>query len=67
MITGGFRTAAGMAHAVAKNHIDLVGLARPMAIDPDLPKKILSGEDYVSAVKPLTTGLSALTKWRFWK
>ena len=62
MITGGFRTAAGMAHAVAKNHIDLVGLARPMAIDPDLPKKILSGEDYVSAVKPLTTGLSALDK-----
>jgi 2,4-dienoyl-CoA reductase-like NADH-dependent reductase (Old Yellow Enzyme family) len=62
MITGGFRTAAGMAGAVAKKHIDLVGMARPMAIDPELPGKILSGEDYVSAVKPLTTGLDALDK-----
>lgn len=58
MITGGFRTAAGMAETVKKNGIDLVGLARPLAIDPDLPNKILSGADYVSAVKPLMTGLS---------
>jgi len=62
MITGGFRTASGMARAVADNQIDLVGLARPMAIDPDLPGKILSGADYVSAVKPLTTGVKLLDK-----
>jgi len=58
MVTGGFRTGAGMAETVKKNGIDLVGLARPLAIDPDLPNKILSGADYVSAVKPLMTGLS---------
>ncbi len=62
MVTGGFRTAGGMADAVLKNHLDLVGLARPMAIDPELPNKILSGDDYVSAVKPLTTGISTLDK-----
>lgn len=62
MITGGFRTAAGMAQAVADNQIDLVGLARPMAIDPELPGKVLSGDDYVSAVKPLTTGVKLLDK-----
>ena len=60
MITGGFRTAKGMADAVADGRIDLVGLARPLAIDPDLPNKILSGESYVSAVKPLTTGVKML-------
>jgi 2,4-dienoyl-CoA reductase-like NADH-dependent reductase (Old Yellow Enzyme family) len=58
MVTGGFRTGAGMAETVKKNGIDLVGLARPLAIDPDLPNKILSGADYVSAVKPLMTGIS---------
>lgn len=58
MITGGFRTGAGMAETVKKNGIDLVGLARPLAIDPELPNKILSGADYVSAVKPLMTGVS---------
>jgi 2,4-dienoyl-CoA reductase-like NADH-dependent reductase (Old Yellow Enzyme family) len=60
MITGGFRTARGMADAVATGGIDLVGLARPLCIDPDLPQKILSGEDYVSPVKPLTTGIKLL-------
>jgi 2,4-dienoyl-CoA reductase-like NADH-dependent reductase (Old Yellow Enzyme family) len=60
MITGGFRTAKGMAEAVVSGGIDLVGLARPLCIDPDLPKKILSGEDYVSTIKPLTTGVKLL-------
>jgi len=62
LMTGGFRTSAGMEDAVAGNHIDLVGLARPMARDPDLPNKIFSGEDYTSLVKPLTTGVKALDK-----
>jgi len=60
MITGGFRTAKGMADAVSDGRIDLVGLARPLAIDPDLPNKILSGENYVSPVKPLSTGIKML-------
>ncbi|MDA8403994.1 MAG: NADH:flavin oxidoreductase/NADH oxidase family protein [Desulfobacteraceae bacterium] len=62
MITGGFRTAGFMAEAVADNRIDMVGLARPMAIDPELPNKILSGEDYTSLVKPLTTGVPLIDK-----
>jgi len=62
MITGGFRTSSGMADAIAENHIDLVGLARPMAIDPELPNKILSGDNYTSAVKPLTTGIKLIDK-----
>ncbi len=62
MITGGFRSAAGMAEAVEKNGIDMVGLARPLAVDPDLPKKIFSGMDYFSPVKPLMTGVSFIDR-----
>ncbi|MCD6585856.1 MAG: NADH:flavin oxidoreductase/NADH oxidase family protein [Desulfobacteraceae bacterium] len=62
MITGGFRTSGGMAQAVTENHIDLVGLARPMAIDPELPNKIFSGDHYSSTVKPLTTGIKLIDK-----
>jgi len=62
MITGGFRTAAGMAAAIGKNGIDFVGLARALAIDPGLPNKIFSGTDYVSPVKPLITGVSFIDR-----
>jgi len=62
MITGGFRTSSGMAEAVSGGHIDLAGLARSMAVDPELPNKIFSGEDYVSSVKPLSTGIKLLDK-----
>ena len=37
-VTGGFRTANGMAEAIASGAIDMVGLARPLAVDPDLPR-----------------------------
>ncbi|MEJ0064596.1 MAG: NADH:flavin oxidoreductase/NADH oxidase family protein [Caulobacteraceae bacterium] len=44
MVTGGFRTVAGMVEAVEAGDTDLIGLGRPMIADPDTPKKILSGE-----------------------
>ena len=44
MVTGGFRTAAGMADAIAGDGIDMIGLARPMCVDPDAPGKLLRGE-----------------------
>ena len=43
MVTGGFRSATGMSEALAGGDIDLIGLGRPLCIDPDFPKKILSG------------------------
>lgn len=42
-VTGGLRSRRGMDHALASG-ADLVGLARPLALDPALPKKLLSGE-----------------------
>lgn len=43
IVTGGFRTRRGMEEALASGACDLVGLARPLAIAPDLPARLLAG------------------------
>lgn len=43
IVTGGFRTRAGMEAALLSGACDLVGLARPLAIAPDLPARLLDG------------------------
>lgn len=57
MVTGGFRTESGMAEAVATGATDLVGLARPLAVEPDFPKRIMAGEAFTSSVRPIRTGI----------
>jgi 2,4-dienoyl-CoA reductase-like NADH-dependent reductase (Old Yellow Enzyme family) len=39
MLTGGFKTRGEAADAVSSGATDVVGLARPMVLDPDLPTK----------------------------
>jgi 2,4-dienoyl-CoA reductase-like NADH-dependent reductase (Old Yellow Enzyme family) len=43
MVTGGFRTRAGMQAALAARATDLVGLARPLVVQPDLARHLLEG------------------------
>ena len=43
MVTGGFRSAIGMAQALSDDGIDLIGLGRPLTVDPAAPGKLLSG------------------------
>lgn len=44
MVTGGFRTAQGMADAITNDGFDLVGLARPLCLVPEAPALLLRGE-----------------------
>jgi 2,4-dienoyl-CoA reductase-like NADH-dependent reductase (Old Yellow Enzyme family) len=44
MVTGGFRTRAGMDDALAKGATDLIGLARPFCLDPAFPRRLLAGD-----------------------
>ncbi len=44
MVTGGFRTAKGMADAIANDGVDLIGLARPLCLDPHAPAALLRGD-----------------------
>jgi 2,4-dienoyl-CoA reductase-like NADH-dependent reductase (Old Yellow Enzyme family) len=45
MITGGFRTPGLMRDVIGSGEVDVVGIARPFCVAPDLPKVILSGSE----------------------
>ncbi|MFO0613003.1 MAG: NADH:flavin oxidoreductase/NADH oxidase family protein [Polyangiaceae bacterium] len=60
MLTGGFRTRAGMVDALAGGAVDVVGLARPLAVDPDLPRGLLSGARDAARPVKLATGIANL-------
>lgn len=60
-VTGGFRSADGMAQAISSGAVDFVGLARLLAIEPDAPNKILSGST-IQIVQPIKTGLGMVDK-----
>lgn len=43
MLTGGFRTAEAMNDAIAEGGIDVVGLGRPLTLQPDSPGQLIDG------------------------
>lgn len=43
MVTGGFRTAAGIDEALRSGATDIIGLGRPMCVEPDLPRRLMDG------------------------
>ncbi|KAE9970090.1 hypothetical protein BLS_005080 [Venturia inaequalis] len=43
-VTGGFRTASGMLHAIESHACDGVGIGRPLAAEPYLCKELLEGK-----------------------
>ena len=44
MVTGGFRSARGIDEALTSGDVDMIGLGRPLCVDPEFPAKILAGE-----------------------
>jgi 2,4-dienoyl-CoA reductase-like NADH-dependent reductase (Old Yellow Enzyme family) len=45
MVTGGFRSRAAMDAALAAGETDVIGLARPFCVEPDLPRRLLGAAD----------------------
>lgn len=43
MVTGGFRSRAGMEAALAANECDVIGLGRPLCTQADVPQQLISG------------------------
>jgi 2,4-dienoyl-CoA reductase-like NADH-dependent reductase (Old Yellow Enzyme family) len=63
MVTGGFRTLAGMNDALASGELDVIGLGRPLCVDTDLPAQLLSGAtqeavSYERQIDPPRAGLA---------
>lgn len=65
MLTGGFRSKPGMESAITSGDVDLVGLARPLAVEPRLAADLLANRWQQSKVRPVKTGLDLLDKAGF--
>lgn len=62
VVTGGFRTAQAMAQAIESGAVDMVGIARVMAIEPAVCHRLLAGQDPTQTVKPIKTGIGFIDK-----
>ncbi len=60
MVTGGFRSLAAMQSALEDNALDVIGIGRPLALEPDLANKLFSGESQGSTSTPKSFGLKQL-------
>ncbi len=62
MVTGGFRSAAGMNAALRSGALDVIGIARLLAIDPEAPAALLRGTDSLHRVRPIKTGIPMIDR-----
>jgi 2,4-dienoyl-CoA reductase-like NADH-dependent reductase (Old Yellow Enzyme family) len=60
LLTGGMRSAAIMREVIESGAVDMVGLGRPLAYEPDLPARILAGTTERARAVKLATGLRKL-------
>ena len=62
MVTGGFRTSAGMQAALASGALDLCGIARLLAVEPEVSRRLLQGQDPQHLVRPIRTGIKPVDR-----
>ncbi len=62
VVTGGFRSATAMTEALQSGALDMIGVARPMALQPDLPSQAIFNPEYQIDMKRPSTGVKAVDK-----
>ena len=60
VLTGGFRSGAAMTDALDNDVADIIGLARPLALEPDFPNRLLSDPGHNITLPRLSTGIRRL-------
>lgn len=66
MLTGGIRTRSVMESLLDDGGVDLIGLGRPLAIDPDLTNKLLAGAAGTTLPRytlPTAIGFAGESEW----
>ncbi|MGA8255046.1 MAG: NADH:flavin oxidoreductase [Nocardioides sp.] len=66
MLTGGIRTRAAMEELLSGGAVDVIGLGRPIAIDPGLPATLLAGGEGMPLPRytlPTVAGLTGESEW----
>lgn len=62
IITGGFRSEQAMNDALNSGHLDFIGIARPLALMPDLPSQINNGTYQIITTERIKTGFAPVDK-----
>ena len=62
VVTGGFRSGPAMRAALMSGATDMIGLARPLAVDPGFPDKLLADPQFSLHLKDPSTGFKTVDK-----
>lgn len=62
VVTGGFRSTKAMNEALQSGATDMVGLARPLTIYPDLPNQAIANEAFKAHVPTPSSGMRVVDK-----
>ncbi|MGY6741498.1 MAG: NADH:flavin oxidoreductase/NADH oxidase family protein [Cecembia sp.] len=62
VLTGGFKSYQGMKAAIASGDVDMVGLARLLAIEPDAAHQLLAGKDPLHKIEKVKTGFGPIDR-----
>jgi 2,4-dienoyl-CoA reductase-like NADH-dependent reductase (Old Yellow Enzyme family) len=62
VVTGGFRSGRAMEAALEAGATDMIGLARPLAVEPDLPRRLFEDREHSAVLKRPSTGFAALDR-----
>ncbi len=62
VLTGGFRSATAMNAAISSGVTDMIGLARPLAVETDFPNKLIGNDTTKCSLKQPSTGIAFLDR-----